>query len=334
MKNLSTQQKITAGAIAAVVVIGGGYLGLSTYAASVAEERINSTLAKAGIYHSSYSWSSISASPFGGVIELEGLKVHHDVSGGRGRHFISLNADRLVLEGFNTDAFPEQASISLEQVEIPSVNIDGFERNRLKQNLDHSPLMVLANSSGRTSLVPFKLQLEWVLDGEELALDWSTEQPDLFRAEGHQLITGPLTQLRAMVTPTNLTPSMTAIGSLIGLGSQLGLREVELEIQDLGAIERANQLRARYDIAGGKAENKDQSDAAFLTQNRSGCENGLQAIFTNSDACERLAEFLSAERSSIHFSAEGERSLTLSELFQLDHRNADYLKSEFSPEIN
>ncbi|TCK04128.1 hypothetical protein [Marinobacterium mangrovicola] len=336
MKKLSLQQMIAAGAGATVVVIGGAYFGLSTYAGSLAEDKIRSTLSRAGINDSSYSWSSLSASPLGGSIKLEGLKVNHDTSNGRGRRFIAINIEELVLEGFNGEEFPEEATISLGQVDVPSISNEGYERNELKKQLDQSQLMTLANASGRQSLLPFDVKLDWELGDDELELNWSTTQPEMFKAEGHQLITGPISQLQAMTTPASLsaTSPMSLLAQYAQLGSQLGIRELDLTIEDLGSMERATKLRTRYDIARGQAENEDESQEEFMADFQSDCEQNLQAIFENSDACENLTGFMTAENSSIEFSAEGARSLTLAELVRLNPRNFGYLKTEFHPEIN
>lgn len=336
MKKLSLQQMIIAGSAAAVVVLGGGWFGLSAYASSVAEERIVSALAQLGIERSSYRWSSISASPLGGVIEINELAVNHDTSGGRGSRFATVNVDRLVLEGFNTDELPEEASITLEQVDIPPVIISDYERNTLKREIDDSLLMRLATASGRTRLEPFDLQLEWALDDDELELTWQTEQPELLRANGRQLITGQLSQLRAMTTGANLntTEPLYLFSQLMQLIDGLGLQEAEIKVEDLGSIDRASRLRARYDIAHGRAEDEDSSKEQFIASTRSGCEKQIQAMFVNDDACERIAEFLSAERSSLTFTAEGDHALTLAELFRLDRRRPDYVKNTFNPEIN
>lgn len=335
MKKLTTSQMTAAGAVAALVVAGAAWLGLSSYAASVAEEGITEALTKIDIPRSSYSWSSLSSSPLGGVITIKEFKLDHDTSSGRGYRYASFHADRLVLKGFNNESLPEEASILLEGVEIPSVTIDERERNNLKRVIDNSPLMALAASSGRSSLAPFDLQLEWKMDDESVTLSWATTQPELLRAGGTQLITGPIARLRTLLTPDNIaaTPGLALFGEVGEAASQLGLSEIELELEELGAMERANRLRTRYEIANGRAENSEESHAGFMAETRSLCERDLQAAFINDDACERLAEFAAAERDSLQFSAVGTRPLTFDEFMMLDRRGPEYLRTEFKPKL-
>jgi len=328
---------------AAVLATGAGallctaaYFGLSAYAANVAEQRITATLNELGVPSSSYRWASLSSSPLGGTLTIEGLDINHDTSNGRGQRFLRLSAEQLVVEGLDGSGIPEQASISLEGVEIPSVRGDNRERNELYQNLDSSVLMKFARAGGRDALQPFDVTLAWELEDKAANIDWSTTQPELIRAHGQQLITGPLPELLSFASASNLqqTPPLFLLGQLTSLGAQLGLKEIQLEVEDLGGIARSNQLGARYDLANGRVQALEEAQGTRLQQVKTGCEQNLQPVFVNADACERLAEFVVAERSAVQFSAAGKTPLTFQEAIQLNPRSVGYLKDKFSPRID
>ena len=144
-----------------------------------------------------------------------------------------------------------------------------------------------------------------------------------------------IARLRTLLTPDNIaaTPGLALFGEVGDAASKLGLSELELELEDLGAVERANRLRARYEIANGEAENSEESHAGFMAEACSLCERDLQAAFINDDACERLAEFAAAERDSLQFSASGTSPLTFDEFLVLNRRGPEYLRTEFKPKL-
>lgn len=337
MKTAQANKTLIAAAGGSVVLVAAAYVGLSQYAASVAEERIVSTLNGYGLPASSYHWDSISSSPLGGTVTLEGLALNHDSSEGRGRRFVNLHVERLVLNGFNGDSeIPQQASLRLEGVEIPSLAQDGSERNELYRSLASSPLMELARASGRRALAPFDLALAWDIDEQSIDLDWSTLQPELIEASAQQTISGPTNQLQAFITlsQSQLQSPFALMGGLFELGQKFGIQALQVEVKDLGAIARSNLLQSRYDLAQGRIKDLDESTAQRLPELQRGCETELQAVFVNADACEKLAEFMLAERSSVQFSAAGNTPLTFAELVQLNPRSVGFLKQKFSPRID
>lgn len=310
------------------------YFGAAVYLSNVAERQLVAFLRDQGIPPSSVHWESVAVSPFWGALNIHGLKVNYEYPKGRA---IRLEIERVSLRGFGGDGMPMKGEIRLEGVVIPSIPIEGSEGNVLRRYLSTTSILTLAQASGRRDLSPFVLEVAWHVTDDSIAVRFYTKQPDLLQAKMEGVITSPIAALRSRsfwpIDKMLLMSEASFQYQLFPLLAQIGVFRLELELKDLGAFERANLLRARYGYANGVAESRKDAIEHFRSDIQKKCDETLSAFFANEDACKKLAEFATAERSSLSFRFGGSRSLTVQELLGLNPQRAAFLRADFRPEL-
>ena len=320
------------------VAIGGGalllfliYFGLTTLASSRAEERLKAHLIEMG-HPYAVQWESVSSSPFGGTIKLQGVQLNLEIENRwSGNSFYRASAESVTLKGFNSKDVPEKAEFRLESVEFPSILQNQRERNLLRRMVDGSVVSNWVQESGRSEIPPFTLQAAWNTKRDSLSIDWSLTLNEMLSAKGKQHLEGPLASVSDKLDPEQLV--MNPLESFIELAmyaSQVGISRFDLEVQDLGMMSRTNLLAQRYMVANREVEKTSAAAERLRDRAQQSCETDYSELFTNSNACERLGEFYSAKRTTLELTASGKDALTFAD-FQ---RGGDaLLKLRLQPEL-
>ena len=316
------------GAVLLVVLI---YLGMGMLASSRAEQRIKEELVEMGQPYA-LQWDKVSSSPLGGTVKLTGVTLNiEEESPWRGKTYYRANADRLVLKGLNSRKAADSGEVQVSGLEFPSVSDGRSERNRLRRELYQSGLMKGLMLTGRSELAPFDLQAGWNRRKDNLDLTWELSIPDMFKAAGAQRLTGPVERLMDSLDMEGMEANPLAAIMLLASGaSRIGLARFDLQVEDLGGIERYNALQQRYMLARREADKPGDAQKAMQAVTQQRCEGDLAEVFTNRNACERLAEFTHGKRSSLKLTASAKEALTFADF---ERGGMALLKLRLQPEL-
>lgn len=316
-KSPLSNPKLVLGAAAGVcVLLLGGYFGLSAIAAGKADKRLKEVMIEAGAPYA-LQWQDISSSPLGGKITLKDVVLNFEMeSPWGGTNYYQTHAETVQLRGFSgSDELPKDAQVTLQKVSFPSMDNGRGERNQLLTAFSDSHLMKLANETGRVTLPPLDLQAGWKLDKRSLSLGWSLEQPDMLAVQGKQVFEGAISQLASLMEdPQALLsrPERVLEGAMVRLG-QVGISEFELNITDLGGVARLQELRERYAVAERSAADAKAVRTQQQASSKESCEELAGELFVNKNACERYAQFMSADRKKLEVKAKGGNAVNSSD---------------------
>ncbi|TVT49862.1 MAG: hypothetical protein FHP94_06065 [Denitromonas halophila] len=328
---------IGGGAVVALVV---GWMVLSNVAASKAEAAINGALDQHGM-RGQVSWQGVSASPLGGSVHLDDVRVE-EVPGAGAVHIV-----RVDIEDFVDEPRRKRAELRMRGV----ATSDGF-----------SPLgdVAFVQASGRSQLPPATIVMQWRmdLDDDTLTLALEVDQPEVMKAR----IDLALERVAALarLSDGGAAPSAFAMpgaggprgrrgGPPPGLGmafqmlesmGEVRLKQLEAALRDDGYIKRSIALHKRYAIPVLPTEGKaaTQRDARFksdIDAAQRDCEKDLPVtdVGDRKKACATLIEFISGEDDSIRLTLSPERSVSLSELMEQAMQAPARLAPLLRPEI-
>lgn len=326
MSNLSKTTLAAGVGVGVVVLVGGGWFGLSAFASGKAEQELKAKLAQANLLPY-VTWSAVSSSPLGGEISIRNLKINYTEQGWRGPTLYLMDAERVVLNGFNA---PEKAAraagIQLEKVSFPSMQRDQREQNQLRSAYQDSPIMMLAYNTGRQELPPFSVAMRWQLNEQLAGLTLSLDQPELLSLSGTTAFSGmfgPLLQ-QLQSDPENV---VALSGILAQMAATTGLSQLDLELKDQGAVNRLLTLQARYAQANGQPN---QSANELYALIKGECQSDLAAVFRNQDACDRLASFVSGKQKQLALKTVTNGSLTANDFM---FGGLEQVKNRLQPEL-
>lgn len=301
---------------AALLVLVGGYLGLSSYASNKAEKRLEDWLYDHKL-EDAVRWKSLSASPLGGSLTLKEVSL----SGNALLDGLEVDIDKLRISDF-----VDERDLQSVQLELKGVRQAGAKPGPF------SVLHNLAQSSGRAELKPFDVSLGWRYDqGErQVKVNYQLEVPELFASQADTQLNNArnLDRLGEELVGSALLSAFSNPLGLLGLQRQfdtlgsIELGDTRFELKDLGYFKRTAALNERYDgaLVPGKGPVKEQREALNERDQRRAvkeCTSKLRAGLENAEAA-CTAQWLLAHGQSqgVSLRAEPER-VRLSDLWQI-----------------
>lgn len=326
MSNLSKYTLVAAAGVGVMVLIGGGWFGLSSYASNKAEQELKTKLAEANLL-SYVTWSDVSSTPLGGEITIRNLKVNFIEEGWSGATHYHMDAEKVVLIGFNNASkASSSAGIEFEKVSFPSLKRDQWEQNQLRSTFMDGPIMSLAYSTGRQELPPFSMSMRWKLTEQLASLTLSFDQPELLGLSGTTSFSGmfgPLLQ-QLQTDPEN---TVALSGIVTQMAATTGLSQLDLELKDQGAVSRLLILQSRYAQANGQSN---QATSELFETVRRDCQIEIGSVFRNQDACDRLASFVSGKQKQLTLKTITNGSLTANDFM---FGGIEQVKNRLQPEL-
>lgn len=318
---------------AALVVLLGGYFGLTQVAANSAESRIEDWLYDNEL-DGQVSWQSLSSSPFGGTVVLAGVEVMGSAGALKG---LDLSIQRLQISDLVNERERKSLSLDIQGISFPNSD------KGLGQQLNAEVFGNLLLDSGRSELQPFDLKLQGRYDNDEQQASYSLALtlPELLEIESSQtidrvrdldsLFSGAVAQAsrhssvlaRSGIGKHLEDDSDTALKRLLSI--ELG--DSAFSLRDLGYFKRSNALHQRYALSLDPTSQDDaetQRQAAFARQMRNeqkGCEDNLAPLYRDAEqACSSWLATLNGQNEGIRLSSSPEERVRLSDLFNAAQR--------------
>ncbi|MDX1722625.1 MAG: hypothetical protein R3355_05860 [Pseudomonas sp.] len=318
---------------AALVLLLGGYFGLSQVAANSAESRIEDWLYDNEL-DGQVSWQSVSSSPFGGTVLLKGVEVMGSEGALKG---LDLSIQRLQISDLANDREYKSLSLDIQGISFPS------SEKGLGQQLNAEVFGNLLLDSGRSELQPFDLKLQGRYDNDEQQASYSLSLtlPELLEIESSQTIdkvrdldsvfSGAVAQasrhssaLARSGISNHLEGDLdTALKRLLSV--ELG--DSAFSLRDLGYFKRSNALHQRYALSLDPTSQDDaetQRQAAFERQMRNkqkSCEENLAPLYRDAEqACASWLATLNGQSDGIRLSSSPEERVRVSDLLNAAQR--------------
>ncbi len=326
---------------AAVVVLAGGYFGLSAYSSSQANALLEDWVYDHGL-DEQLSWDSVSSSPLGGRVTISGLRAEF------GKNQPDLRAEQLVIS--DRDISDEQTRIRLhfEGVQTDSSALSAL--NSLTGGFGLLRGFAPAVSSGLTELKPFDLELFVDIDDDAgtLETDLFVGMPELFDSR----LSYRLSNLRDLNrTLRRLAEDLGGNASPFGFAGPLGeltssveraeLERTMLSLQDRGLAARSIALYQRYntplDPSAGSAEHQRKAYyEKVVAEAKENCDREVKALPGGfRDACELMSELMLGEVNGIQLTVEPEKRVLLTDLTDLqDERRRERLLDRLDPQLD
>lgn len=326
---MSNRLPLIAGAT--VLVLAGGYFGLSTYSAKQAEKQLQDWAYETEL-DEYLSWQSVSSSPLGGRITVSAIELNF----GKGQP--SLHAAELVISDRQLDDSQTRVRLQLKGLQVDGEALGNLRRlgalaggslNRGLAGVSHR--FEPALNSGLAELKPFDVELFVDLDDDAGSLETEVKisLPELFSTR----ISYQLANLRDL--NRSLQRLAEDIGDEDALSRELpelfeGLEGAELKaarfgFQDLGMAQRSIALYQRYNTpldptAGSAEQQRSQHYARVVEEAEKNCARNLDELPSSlEDTCGLLGQFLQGKLAGVELSLEPAERVRLADLAQLDN---------------
>ncbi|MBT0961468.1 hypothetical protein [Denitromonas iodatirespirans] len=331
---------LAGGGVAVALVVGWVVLG--QVADGKAEAAIEQMLDTHGM-RDQVRWEAVSASPFGGSVRLDEVRIE----GGMGEGDVRIA--RIDIDDFIDEPRRKRAEVRMHGVATG----EGF-----------SPLggVEFVQASGRSQLPPATVTLHWEmdLDDDAMTLALEVDQPEVMKARLDLALerVGALARL----AEGEASPSAFALGGearprrgrgggpppglamalqmLESIG-EVRLKHLEAALRDDGYIKRSIALHKRYGIPvspadGSAAAQRDKRFQADIGNARGDCEKDLPVddVGDRKKACATLIQFVSGEEDSIRLTLKPQRPVSFSEVFEQAMKAPARLAPLLRPEID
>ena len=329
---------LAGGGVTVALVVGWVVLG--QVADSKAEAAIVQMLDEHGM-RDQVSWKSVSASPFGGSVRLDEVRIEGALGDGDVR-IAQIDVDDFVDE-------PQRKRAELRMHGVATG--EGF-----------SPLggVGFVQASGRSQLPPATVAMHWEmdLDDDAMTLALEVDQPELMKARLDLALerVGALARLgdggvgasafalggdtRPRRGRGGPPPGMAMAFQMLESIGEVRLKHLEAAVRDDGYVKRSIALHKRYGIPvspaeGSAAAQRDKRFEADIGKARSDCERDLPVdnVGDRKQACATLIEFIGGEADSIRLTLKPQRPVSFSEVFEQAMKAPARLAPMLRPEI-
>lgn len=316
----------------AVVVLAGGYFGLSAYSSSQAEQQLQDWVYESEL-DEHLSWRSVSASPFGGRVTVSGLELN------LGKNAPSLQAAELVISERRFDEQQSRVRLQFNGLQTddrvlndlmnPLGALTGMHR-LMRSSQGFAPAL----NSGLAELKPFAVELFVDIDDKagSLSSELAVDLPELFSARFSYRLGGLRDLNRDLLRLTDQFGGDSAdwrrlereLPALLQNFERAELGEARLGVKDLGLAQRSIALYQRYntplDPTAGKVERQRSEHYAQVVDeaekncnsNRDELPKGLQ------DSCALLGKFLRGKIDGVELRVKASERVRLSDMLAFD----------------
>ncbi|WP_322999232.1 hypothetical protein [Castellaniella sp.] len=338
----------------AVVVVAVGWVGLSAYASSRAEDKLYALLDQ---YHlrGSVQWQDLSASPFGSV-SLKGVQISPP----------QIKDVRFDIQQLDIDDLESSSDESRATLKFSKISSTG----------GHSPLggLSMIQAAGRTELPAMSLQLAWDFqrEADTGSLHVQLGQPEAFQL-GIDLELARIADLMRAVhafaddssdgrsSPGRGMGGMRGAGGMPGLsdlarlgsplmllglvGPQLGdvaLHRASLDFQDQGYVKRTIAIlqRSRFRVVPGKGDAAKQREVQFkqfADDTLKDCQqqgDDLKSVVQGGIDCDDVLGFLTGDEDRLRLTLEPQRPVPILDLIQAGMRNPEQAARMLNIKVN
>lgn len=334
---MNRSNKLAAGGAALLILLVGGWFMVSRMADAKAEEHIEGLLDQYEV-GDEVSWTSVSASPFGSSVRIDGVTV------GRGVPEEQLTIERVDISDFVDETRRKRARILMTGIATGTGGSPVVEFEWIR-------------ASGRTDLPPGDVTLFWDIDfdRDDSVLHVGIDQPGAMKValdlelERIGRLIGLLEDARDdgrgqyLQRLGNDLSSVDALNNMFGMLEMAGdvrVRRMSAALEDDGVIRRSIALHKRYAIPVqvGEGEPGAQRDRQFRQQLEQGvleCERQapLRDTAARKQACATLLDFVSGDRKTISLRVTPERPIAFAELFETAIQAPERLVLLLRPEL-
>lgn len=297
---MSKLSKVNFKIVAPVAVVGVAvlYFGLSSYAGSQAEKKLDDYLYENRL-DSYVSWQSVSSSPLGGTVTIKGLAVEN-------RDFVpvELSIDQLTIKNFKDERDHTRVELSFKNIQ-PTDPDSNFAR---AYNEEFFGSLLFA--SGQSQVAPYNLGVSWDYraDKRRLASKLDIDLPNLFTGQLNFNLEG-VRDIKSALFLSQIHPSLDVLpgisNELLGISNQamselrrdienITVESLDLSFKDQGYLKRANLLEQRYNItpdkvAGNTAKERKNLFEQHYNNAYDGCVREFDPVYKNSKrACKAV----------------------------------------------
>ena len=248
IKNIKDIKNIKVMIPAAVAVLVIGYLGLSSYASGQAEDRLTAFVSENNL-EDTISWKSVSASPFGGTVTVNKVKVENE-----NLLPVELLINKVVIKDFKNDSKDNSANILFSKIQP----ID--DENEFGQYYHNEIFgMVKAVNEGK-EIAPYDLHLNWHYQAKNksLKLGIKASAPNVVESEFEADLEN-VADLSSLSQARYLHPAFNMIPDISGGQDRYDHRAEQrfektkvkylaMQFKDQGYLARLNTLEQRYNL--------------------------------------------------------------------------------------
>ncbi|MGK9066353.1 hypothetical protein [Stutzerimonas chloritidismutans] len=326
---------------AAVVVIAGGYFGLSAYSSSQADSLLEDWVYDHDLGNN-LSWESVSSSPLGGRVTLNGVRAEF------GKNDPQLYIEQLVISDRDISDERTRVRLQLEGVQADRSALGAL--NSLAGGFGLLRGFSPAVSSGLTDLEPFTLELYLDIDDDNgtLETDLSVGMPKLFDSrvsyrlsnlrDLNRTLRRLADELGEAKTPFGLTNPLGALASSV---ERAELGDTMVSLEDRGAAARSIALYQRYNtpLDPGAGDADAQRKAHYrkvVADTQKTCERESASFPAGfEDACELLGEAMLGEISGVRLTIEPKERIRLTDLMSLqDPSRQERMLERLNPQLD
>lgn len=334
----------------ALVVLAGGYFGLSAYSSKQAQKHLEDWVYEVSL-DDKLSWSSVSASPFGGSISIADLELE------LGKNEPALRAAELIISERISDDSQTRLRLQLKGIEADTAAFDGLrslgamagssiDRDLARASHSFEPAL----NSGLATLKPFDMELFVDVDDDAGTIDaeLAIALPELFDSRisyslsNQRDLNRNLKRLEEDLDgEDNLYRALNKLEGLAESIERAELASVRFSLQDQGMVERSIALYQRYntplDPTAGSADKQRSAHYEQLVERTvKSCERDSKDLPESmADSCDLLEGIMLGKVSGVELSMEPTDSVRLTDLAKLDNaRQGKRVLERLNPQLN